>query len=94
MHPQEELEILIRAKYPILYIVSWEERRVEEAISKVCTTLNRTVHTWSVTQGAASAARASGPANPPSLPGELEVLAQVHEAPEYTVFISRTSTRT
>jgi len=26
---QEELEILIRARYPVIYVVSWEEERVE-----------------------------------------------------------------
>jgi SpoVK/Ycf46/Vps4 family AAA+-type ATPase len=88
MHQQEELDVFIRAKYPILYIVSWEERRVEETLSKVCAALNRNLHCWSVTQGMRPpVARTTGPANPPVLPGELEVLAQVHEAPEYTVFV-------
>ena len=29
-----EIETLIRARYPILYVISWEERRVEEDASK------------------------------------------------------------
>jgi len=83
-----EIETLIRAKYPILYVVSWEERRVEEAVSRVCSGLKRTLHTWSITQGMKPAVqRTSGPARPSSLPGELEALALAHEAPEYTVFL-------
>ncbi len=39
MKASEEIEVLIRAKYPILYIVSWEERRVEQTVSSVCTEL-------------------------------------------------------
>lgn len=90
MNPIREIEILIRAKYPILYVVSWEERRVEEALQKICSGLNRTVHTWSVTQGMRPPVSRPGMATRTSgLPGELEALAQVHEAPEYTVFLLR-----
>src|SRR5579862_2955553 len=81
----QELDILIRAKYPIVYIASWEEARVEDALRKVCGPLSRTLHTWTITQGMnppLSNIRASN-----TLPGELEALAQVHEAPEYTVFL-------
>ncbi|HET9130958.1 MAG TPA: ATPase, partial [Terriglobia bacterium] len=88
MTAAQEIDILIRAKYPILYIVSWEERRVEETLQAVCKTLNRTLHTWSITQGmkppvnrAASAVKAS------TLPGELEALAQIHESADFTVFL-------
>ena len=83
-----EIEILIRAKYPILSVVSWEERRVEEAIGTIAKGLNRTLHTWTLTQGMKPAVnRQSGPAKPTSLPGELEALALIYEAPEYTVFL-------
>jgi ATP-dependent 26S proteasome regulatory subunit len=90
MKAPREIEVLIRAKYPILYIVSWEERRVEEAVAEICRGLNRTLHTWSVTQGMRPQVnRTTGPSKPSSLPGELEALALVHEAPEYTVFLLR-----
>jgi len=83
-----ELSVLIRAKYPILYLVSWEERRVEESVTLVCRDLKRNLHSWSVTQGMRPAVnRTSGPAKAGNLPGELEALAQVHEAPELTVFL-------
>jgi ATP-dependent 26S proteasome regulatory subunit len=88
MNAAQEIEVLIRAKYPILYIVSWEERRVEESLQNVCKSLNRTLHTWSVTQGMRPPVnRTSGPVKPTALPGELEALALVHEAAEYTVFL-------
>ena len=83
----QEIEVLIRAKYPILNIVSWEERRVEEAVAGVSKSLNRQLHVWTVTQGMKPAVqRQSGPAKPTTLPPELEALALIHEAPEYTVF--------
>lgn len=88
MDPIRELDVLIRAKYPIVYIVTWEERRVEEAINEIAEKLNRKVHTWSVTQGMKpDVIRTSGPKKPSSLPSELEALALVHEAPEFTLFM-------
>lgn len=83
----KEVEVLIRAKYPIVWLVTWEERRVERAMQEVADRLNRTLHTWSVTQGLRPAVQRSTPAKPSTLPGELEVLAQIHEAPEFTVFL-------
>lgn len=90
MNAAGEIETLIRAKYSILYILSWEERRVEATLQTICSGLGRTLHTWSITQGMKPpVSRASGPERPPSLPGELEALALVHEAPEKTVFLLR-----
>jgi len=85
-----EIEVLIRAKYPIIYLISWEERRVEEALATTCKNLNRTLHSWTLTQGMRPPVnRTAGPPKPQALPGELEALALVHEAPEYTVFLLR-----
>ena len=68
-----EIEILIRAKYPILYVVSWEERRVEDAIGALSKGLNRTLHTWTLTQGVKPVVPRSNPSSKPGvLPGELE----------------------
>ncbi len=88
MNPERELEVLIRAKYPIVYVVTWEERRVVEVIEGISKKLGRQMHTWSVTQGIKPPVnRTSGPKNPSKLPSELEALAQVHEAPEFTIFV-------
>ncbi|MFN3730183.1 MAG: AAA family ATPase [Fimbriimonadaceae bacterium] len=83
-----EIGVLIRAKYPILSIVSWEERRVEETLRKVCGDLKRAFHTWSLTQGLKPPIqRTSGPVRTTTLSPELEALAQIHEAPESSVFL-------
>jgi ATP-dependent 26S proteasome regulatory subunit len=88
MAATDEIQVLIRAKYPILYIVSWEERRVEEAVNQVCRDLKRTLHVWSVTQGIKPPIpRPGGAPRTSSLSPELEILAQLHEAPEGSVFL-------
>lgn len=88
MPAPREIEVLLRAKYPILYIVSWEERRVEDALANVCRGLNRTLHNWTLTQGMRPPVqpKSGGPRTPLTSP-ELEALAQIHEAPDYTVFL-------
>lgn len=88
MNASQEIEVLIRAKYPILYIVSWEERRVEDALSTISKGLARTLYSWSITQGMRPPVPRDGGSNKPStLPGELEALAVVHEAPDRSVFL-------
>lgn len=47
----EEIRILIRARYPILYIVSWEERRLEGLLAEIATSRNKGIFNWSITQG-------------------------------------------
>lgn len=49
---QEELGLLIRARYPLVYIPTREEERAEESISVVAaTTGNRAVYVWDFVDG-------------------------------------------
>lgn len=48
---QNELEILIRARYPLIYVTSWEEQRVLSQINKIAEKLGKTVYEWSITSG-------------------------------------------
>src|SRR5260370_20509115 len=47
----QELETLIRARYPIIYIVSWEEKRVEDALRAIAKERAKRMFVWTVTQG-------------------------------------------
>lgn len=51
-----ELETLIRARYPILYVVSWEEQRVEQALRTIARDRGRPLNVWTITQGFAKGA--------------------------------------
>lgn len=46
-----ELEILIRAKYPLIYVLSWEERRVQAMLSEIAARRKKRLLTWTVTDG-------------------------------------------
>lgn len=49
---QEELSILIQAQYPLIYLVTCEEERAEQAIAELAQTRpQRRVYVWTVTHG-------------------------------------------
>lgn len=79
-----EIEVLIRSKYPVVYVVSYEERRVEAALQTIAQTLSRNVHVWTLTQGMKPVL---GSGAKSSLSPELEALAQVFEAPEGVIVL-------
>jgi ATP-dependent 26S proteasome regulatory subunit len=47
----DELDALIRARYPIIYVVSWEEERVEQEVARVADARNKKLFIWTCTQG-------------------------------------------
>ncbi|HTV47447.1 MAG TPA: AAA family ATPase [Phycisphaerae bacterium] len=51
LRPEDELEVLIRARYPIIYVLTWEEERVEKVLSEIATARNKKFHVWTYTQG-------------------------------------------
>jgi ATP-dependent 26S proteasome regulatory subunit len=46
-----EIDILIRARYSLLYVVSWEERRVLAALREIVVGQDKAFYTWSETMG-------------------------------------------
>jgi hypothetical protein len=50
-HLMSELEVLIRARYPVIYVISWEEQRVLLQVTRIATRLNKKVFEWSVNTG-------------------------------------------
>src|SRR3954470_12633448 len=55
MNFQAELEILVRARYPILYIISSEEMRVQEDVIEVARRWQKKVFEWSCSTGIVAA---------------------------------------
>ena len=49
--PADELEILIRARYPVIYVVTWEEERLEQKLAEVARRRNKGFHVWTCSQG-------------------------------------------
>ena len=51
MNRTTEIELLIRSRYSILYVVSWEEQRVIEEIINIGRSSNKKVYEWSCSGG-------------------------------------------
>ncbi len=51
LDPREELDVLIRARYAIIYVVSWEEDRVERYLREIAERRKKNLFVWTVTQG-------------------------------------------
>jgi AAA+ superfamily predicted ATPase len=47
----DELDVLIRARYPVVYVVTWEEERVEQHLAKIAAARNKKLYVWTCTQG-------------------------------------------
>jgi len=48
---EREIDILIRARYPLIFIISYEEERVEKFLYTLSQKQNKQFYTWSVTNG-------------------------------------------
>ena len=46
-----ELEVLVRARYPLVFVVTWEESRVMAEVNTIARRLNKRVFEWSVNAG-------------------------------------------
>ena len=48
---QQELDVLVRARYPIVYVLTWEEERVERSLREIAAARNKNLFVWTITQG-------------------------------------------
>ena len=48
---ENEIKIHIEARYPILWLVSFEERRVERIVENLCESMGFQFWSWSVSRG-------------------------------------------
>ena len=55
-----QLDVLIRARYPILYLVSWEEDRAMYLLMKIARTQKKNLAVWTATDGMRAIEVASG----------------------------------
>ena len=46
-----DLDTLIRARYPLLYLVSWEEQRVDALLAELARSHGKDLLEWTATRG-------------------------------------------
>lgn len=57
---EKKIEVFIRARYPLLYVVSWEEQRVIAALERIARNRNKRLYLWSSTQGLTTGTQGGG----------------------------------
>jgi SpoVK/Ycf46/Vps4 family AAA+-type ATPase len=89
MNFQAEIETLIRARYPILYIISSEEMRVQNVVVEIAKKRQKKVFEWSYSTGIVPAGTSiqSHKNRNPATKDPLMALEQVIEQVEPAIFI-------
>ena len=89
MSIQQEIETLVRARYPLLYIVTSEELRVQEAMLDIANRRQKKLFEWSCTTGLVPAGTSlqSQQARHPATRDPLAALDQVIEQVEPAIFL-------
>ncbi len=82
-----ELETLIRAKYPLLYILSAEEQRVEALLRQVAGERGKKLLGWTVTDGIQDLASAKSVVLEPMVRDPIAVLDWIADSDENAIFI-------
>ncbi|HNY11931.1 MAG TPA: AAA family ATPase [Candidatus Wallbacteria bacterium] len=80
----EDIDVFVKSRYPLIYIVSFEEERVITALSRLAEASKKEVFIWSATQGIYSLSRNAvikGTENP------VKALEQIIEYKEKAFFI-------
>ncbi len=76
-----ELDTLVRARYPLIYLVTWEEQRLDAILSQLAESHGKALLSWSVTKGLRRAggvrgAPVEGARDPIEALGQIEKLAE------------------
>src|SRR5947207_4136726 len=82
-----ELETLVRARYPLIYIVAWEERRVEALLLSIAARRDKRLYVWTCTEGV-QAVEPGGPVPAdPAARDPLQALDFVQGCREAAIFL-------
>ena len=87
MDREEELNILVRAKYPILYLVSWEERRIEQALRLVAAERRKKLYGWTLTDGIVPLDGYDAPPIDPATRSPIHALDYIATSKEAALFV-------
>lgn len=87
LKPIEQLDTLTRAKYPLLYIISWEERRIEDMLRQVAVERRKQLYLWTLTDGIVHVDAMQGNGADPSTRNPLSALDYIGQSKEAAIFV-------
>jgi ATPase family associated with various cellular activities (AAA) len=83
----EELDILIRARYPLLYLVSWEEHRVDAILTELARSHSKALFHWSITRGLRNVGGSRTATQPDETRNPIDALAAIEKLNEPSVVV-------
>ncbi len=83
----EELDLLIRAKYPLLYVIAWEERRIEQLLRQVAAQRRKALYGWTITDGLHPLDGSLRPESDDLTRDPLQALEEVAASREAAIFV-------
>ncbi|WP_434384717.1 AAA family ATPase [Melittangium boletus] len=83
----EDLDLLIRARYPLLYLVSWEEHRVEAILRERARAHGKALVSWSVRKGLKLVGTGRGPNLPEDTRNPLDALSAIEALSEPSLVV-------
>ncbi|MGD9101762.1 MAG: AAA family ATPase [Anaerolineae bacterium] len=82
-----ELELLIKARYPLIYITSWDEPRIEDMLRGIAGQRRKRLFAWTVTSGVVAIDTLQPTPIDPSAVGPMQALEHVAEARDAAIFL-------
>ncbi|WP_224366277.1 AAA family ATPase [Hyalangium versicolor] len=78
----EELDILVRARYPLLYLVSWEEHRVDSILAELARSHGKALFHWSIIRGLRNVGGSRAQTQPDETRNPLDALSAIEKLNE------------
>lgn len=82
-----DLDTLVRARYPLVYLVTWEEQRVDAQLADLAAEHGKALLDWSVTRGLRTLARSRPPGALDGTKDPLEALRAVEKLTEPSLVV-------
>lgn len=83
----EDLDILIRARYPLLYLISWEEHRVDAILTELARAHGKALFHWSITRGLRNVGGSRTATQPEETRNPIDALAAIEKLNEPSVVV-------
>ncbi|MCP3100695.1 AAA family ATPase [Myxococcus sp. K15C18031901] len=78
----EELDLLVRARYPLLYLLTWEEHRVDAVLAELARAHGKALFHWSITKGLRHVGNTRGPVLPEDTRNPMDALSAIEKLGE------------
>jgi len=82
-----ELEVLIRAKYPLIYVLSWEERRVQMMLGDIAARRKKRLFAWTTTEGIVAIDTVRPTLIDPNATSPLKALDYIEQSRDSAIFV-------